>query len=124
MNSAHRISRRRTLLVLAGAATAAAAPPLSTVCVADTSLQHAAANDSRVPAAVRRIIVEQLEVEEHQVKWEARFVDDLGADSLDVVELIMALEEEFKIEIPDEEAERLRLVGDLVEYLRKREVLK
>ena len=66
---------------------------------------------------VKEIIVEQLGVEEDIVKPEASFIDDLGADSLDVVELIMALEEEFDLEIPDAEAEKDATVNDLVEYI-------
>lgn len=68
---------------------------------------------------VREIIVEQLGVDADQVKPEAAFIEDLGADSLDTVELIMALEEEYKIEIPDEDAEKLRTVGDAVNYLKE-----
>ena len=66
---------------------------------------------------VKAIIVDQLGVEEDAVKMEASFLDDLGADSLDIVELIMALEEEFDIEIPDEEAEKITTVGDAVNYM-------
>lgn len=67
---------------------------------------------------VREIIVEQLDVEEDEVKMESSFIDDLGADSLDIVELIMALEEEFDLEIPDEQAEKITTVGDVVEYIK------
>lgn len=67
---------------------------------------------------VREIIVDQLGVEEDEVVMEASLIDDLGADSLDVVELIMALEEEFDIEIPDEEAENIVTVGDIVDYIK------
>jgi len=66
---------------------------------------------------VKEIIVEQLGVDEAQVAAEASFIDDLGADSLDTVELVMAFEEKFDIEIPDEDAEKMRTVGDAVEYL-------
>ena len=66
---------------------------------------------------VKAIIVDQLGVEDDAVKMEASFLDDLGADSLDIVELIMALEEEFDIEIPDEEAEKITTVGDAVNYI-------
>jgi acyl carrier protein len=66
---------------------------------------------------VKEIIVEQLGVSPDQVKAEARFIDDLGADSLDTVELIMALEEEFDVEIPDEDAEKMITVGDAMNYL-------
>jgi acyl carrier protein len=67
---------------------------------------------------VKDIIVEQLGVDESEVKMEASFIDDLGADSLDIVELIMALEEEFDLEIPDKEAEKIATVGDAVEYIK------
>ncbi len=66
---------------------------------------------------VKAIVVEQLNVEESQVKEEAKFVDDLGADSLDVVELVMALEEKFDIEIPDEDAEKIATVKDAMSYI-------
>lgn len=68
---------------------------------------------------VKEIIVEQLGVSADQVKPEARFIDDLGADSLDTVELIMALEEEFSVEIPDEDAEKMITVGDALNYLKE-----
>ncbi len=67
---------------------------------------------------VKDIIVEQLGVEEDAVTMEASFIDDLGADSLDIVELIMALEEEFDIEIPDGEAENIKTVADVVNYIK------
>ncbi len=70
---------------------------------------------------VKRILIEQLGVKEEGVVPKADIVDDLGADSLDTVELVMALEEEFGFEIPDEDAERMRTVGDIVSYLEKRE---
>jgi acyl carrier protein len=70
-------------------------------------------------ARVKKIIVEQLSVEEDAVKAEAKFVDDLGADSLDIVELVMALEEEFKIEIPDEDAEKISNVQSAIDYITK-----
>jgi acyl carrier protein len=66
---------------------------------------------------VRNIIVEQLGVDEEEVTTEAHFVDDLGADSLDTVELVMAFEEEFGIEIPDDDAEKIARVKDAVDYL-------
>ena len=65
------------------------------------------------------IIVEQLGVAENAVTMEASFIDDLGADSLDIVELVMALEEEFDIEIPDSDAEKVVTVGDVVEYIKE-----
>ena len=68
---------------------------------------------------VKEIIVEQLNVTPEQVKNEAKFIDDLGADSLDTVELVMAFEEEFGIEVPDEEAEKLMCVNDIVTYIQK-----
>ena len=66
---------------------------------------------------ISKIIVEQLGVNEDQVKPEAKFVEDLGADSLDIVELVMALEEEFGTEIPDEDAEKLLTVGDVTKFV-------
>ena len=66
---------------------------------------------------VKNIIVEQLGIEADQVKPEAQFVNDLGADSLDTVELIMALEEEFDIEIPDDKAEKIKTVGEAISYI-------
>ena len=69
---------------------------------------------------VKEIIVEQLGVDAGEVKDGASFIDDLGADSLDTVELIMAFEEEFDIEIPDEDAEKLTTVGDAISYLEKK----
>jgi acyl carrier protein len=68
---------------------------------------------------VKEIITEQLGVSADQVTDEASFIDDLGADSLDQVELVMALEEEFELEIPDEDAEKMATVRDAIEYLRK-----
>jgi acyl carrier protein len=70
------------------------------------------------PERVQEIIVDQLGVSPEKVKPEARFIDDLGADSLDTVELIMALEEEFNVEIPDEDAEKMVTVGDALSYLK------
>lgn len=67
---------------------------------------------------VRDIIVEQLGVNEDDVTMEASFIDDLGADSLDMVELIMAMEEEFNFELPEEAAEKIVTVGDAVEYIK------
>lgn len=66
---------------------------------------------------VVEIIIDQLGVEEAQVKPEASFIDDLGADSLDTVELVMALEEKFDVEIPDEDAEKMKTVGDAIKYM-------
>ena len=72
-----------------------------------------------VEEKVKEIIVEQLGVEVSQVTENAKFVDDLGADSLDTVELVMALEEEFSLEIPDEDAEKITSVGDAISYIRE-----
>jgi acyl carrier protein len=66
---------------------------------------------------VKGVIVEQLNVEEDDVNEDATFVDDLGADSLDIVELVMALEEEFGVSIPDESAEKIKSVGDAVDFI-------
>jgi acyl carrier protein len=66
---------------------------------------------------VKSIIVEQLGISEDEVKPEASFIDDLGADSLDIVELVMAMEEEFELEIPDEQAENIKTVGDATKYI-------
>ena len=68
---------------------------------------------------IKKIIVDQLGVDEGKITEDSSFVDDLGADSLDIVELIMAFEEEFDIEIPDEDAEKMKTVGDAVKYLNK-----
>ncbi|KAE8178114.1 acyl carrier protein [Photobacterium carnosum] len=72
---------------------------------------------SNIEERVRKIIIEQLGVDEAEVKNEASFVDDLGADSLDTVELVMALEEEFDTEIPDEEAEKITTVQSAIDYV-------
>ncbi|WP_373049367.1 acyl carrier protein, partial [Vulgatibacter sp.] len=68
-------------------------------------------------AKVKNIIAEQLGVGEDEIKPESNFVEDLGADSLDIVELVMAMEEEFEVEIPDEEAENIKTVGDAIKYI-------
>ena len=75
-------------------------------------------NAEEVYEKIKGIIVEQLGVEETAVTMEASFIDDLGADSLDIVELIMALEEEFDMEIPDADAEKVVTVGDVVDYIK------
>ena len=74
---------------------------------------------SSLERRIREVIAEQLGLEETEVLPESSFVEDLGADSLDIVELIMAFEEEFDLEIPDEDAEKLLTVKDTVEYIRK-----
>ena len=73
--------------------------------------------EKRMFERVKKIIVNQLDVDESQVTLDSSFVDDLGADSLDIVELIMALEQEFDIEIPDEDAEKIATVNDAVQYV-------
>ncbi len=72
---------------------------------------------SNIEERVKKIVVEQLGVQEEEVTNEASFVDDLGADSLDTVELVMALEEEFECEIPDEEAEKIATVQNAIDYI-------
>jgi len=74
---------------------------------------------SSVADKVKKIVVEQLGVSEDQVTPEAKFIEDLGADSLDQVELVMAFEEEFGADIPDEDAEKLTTVGEAIEYVEK-----
>ena len=74
-------------------------------------------SDTSIEEKVRTIIVEQLGVTAEQVTLNASFIEDLGADSLDTVELVMAFEEEFGVEVPDEDAEKLQKVGDVVKYI-------
>jgi acyl carrier protein len=74
--------------------------------------------EMEIESRVKAIIADQLGVSEEEVKPEARFIEDLGADSLDIVELIMAMEEEFETEIPDEEAEKILTVRDTIEYVK------
>jgi acyl carrier protein len=78
-----------------------------------------AASNKPVEERVKEIIVEQLGVEENDVTPAAKFIEDLGADSLDTVELVMAFEEEFDIEIPDEQAEKITTVGDAISYIKE-----
>ncbi|MBM3877780.1 MAG: acyl carrier protein [Verrucomicrobia bacterium] len=75
------------------------------------------AAEKTIEQRVKAIIVENLSVKEDQVTSDAKFIEDLGADSLDTVELVMALEEEFGIEVPDEDAEKLQSVGDVIKYI-------
>lgn len=72
---------------------------------------------STVEDRVRKIVVEQLGIKEEELKNDASFVDDLGADSLDTVELVMALEEEFETEIPDEQAEKITTIQEAIDYI-------
>jgi acyl carrier protein len=74
-------------------------------------------SERTIEERVKSIIVEQLGVDEEEVNPDASFIDDLGADSLDTVELVMAFEEEFGIEIPDEDAEKITKVGDAIKYI-------
>jgi acyl carrier protein len=80
------------------------------ICMADKSIEE----------KVKDIIVEQLGVNPEQVTPQASFIEDLGADSLDIVELVMAFEEEFSVEVPDEDAEKLQTVGDVIKYIEER----
>ena len=76
--------------------------------------------DKSIEEKVKDIIVEQLGVNPEQVTTTASFIEDLGADSLDTVELVMAFEEEFSVEVPDEDAEKLQTVGDVVKYIEEK----
>ena len=75
-------------------------------------------NPDAILEKVKEVIIEQLGVEDESIKMDTSFIDDLGADSLDIVELIMALEEEFDMEIPDADAEKIVTVNDVVEYIK------
>lgn len=75
--------------------------------------------ENNLETRVQSIIAEQLGVAENEVRADSKFIDDLGADSLDIVELVMAMEEEFQMEIPDEEAENIRTVGDAIKYIKE-----
>ena len=79
-------------------------------------------SDNSIEEKVSSIIVDQLGVESDKVTADAKFIEDLGADSLDTVELVMAFEENFDIEVPDEEAEKLQSVADVVDYIEKVQV--
>ncbi len=74
-------------------------------------------NSTNVEARIKQIIADQLGLREEEIKGESSFVDDLGADSLDIVELIMTMEEDFELEIPDEEAEKILKVQDAINYV-------
>ena len=76
--------------------------------------------EKTIEEKVKDIIVEQLGVNPEQVTPQASFIEDLGADSLDIVELVMAFEEEFGVEVPDEDAEKLQNVGDVINYIKER----
>ncbi|MEM9445406.1 MAG: acyl carrier protein [Verrucomicrobiota bacterium] len=78
-------------------------------------------SEKSIEEKVKDIIVEQLSVNAEQVTQEAKFIEDLGADSLDVVELVMAFEEQFGVEVPDEDAEKLQTVGDVVKYIEEKD---
>jgi acyl carrier protein len=78
------------------------------------------ADEKSIEEKVKDIIVEQLGVNPEQVTPQASFIEDLGADSLDIVELVMAFEEEFSVEVPDEDAEKLQTVGDVINYIKER----
>jgi acyl carrier protein len=79
-----------------------------------------AKNEDEILAKLKALVIDRLNVEEEQIKPDASFVEDLGADSLDIVELIMGIEEEFDVEIPDEDAEKLRNVGDALAYVKRK----
>lgn len=74
-------------------------------------------DEQKIYDDIKKVVIEQLGVSETEIKKEASFVDDLGADSLDTVELVMALEEAFGIEIPDEDAEKIKTIGDTISYV-------
>jgi acyl carrier protein len=79
-----------------------------------------AKSEDEILEKLKALVIDRLNVEEEQIKPDASFVEDLGADSLDIVELIMGIEEEFDVEIPDEDAEHLRNVGDALAYVRRK----
>ncbi|WP_206692216.1 acyl carrier protein [Francisella tularensis] len=88
----------------------------------EDSKKNNADEKAKIFSRVNHIIVEQLGVKEEDLKPEASFIDDLGADSLDTVELVIALEEEFDTEIPDEDAEKIRTVKDVYDYIESKDV--
>lgn len=69
---------------------------------------------------IKSLLAEQLDIEEEEIKMESSIIDDLGADSLDIVEMLMSIEEEFAIEVPDEDAQSLKTVGDVAKYIEKK----
>lgn len=77
-------------------------------------------NNTSIEDKVKTIICDQLAVEAERVTLSASFIDDLGADSLDIVELVMTMEEEFDLDIPDEDAEKMKTVGDVIEYVKSK----
>ena len=85
-----------------------------------TTTEREGTVSANIEETVRKIVAEQLGVDEEKVVPEARFIEDLGADSLDTVELVMALEEEFDQEIPDEDAEKIRTVQDAIDYIKQK----
>lgn len=76
-------------------------------------------DENQIFEQVKKVVVEQLGVAEGEIKKESSFVEDLGADSLDTVELVMALEESFGVEIPDEDAEKIKTIGDTINYIKE-----
>ena len=77
-------------------------------------------SSEEVPKEIKDVIVEQLSIDVERIQFKSSFMDDLGADSLDIVELIMSMEEKFDVEIPDDEAEKLKTVQDAVDYLKSK----
>lgn len=94
-------------------------PPLKRA--PDSQISFNAMSEKSIAEKVKDIIVEQLGVNPEQVTENASFIEDLGADSLDTVELVMAFEEEFGVEVPDEDAEKLQAVGDVVKYIEEKQ---
>lgn len=94
---------------------------LSALLPADIQLEVTRTTMADIEAKVKEIIVEQLSVNSEDVIPDAKFLEDLGADSLDIVELVMAFEEEFGLDIPDEDAEKIRTVGNAVSYIKDKQ---